>query len=233
MARTGSYDIMSIMEHKVLQQYKKNPLLADIVSNYLALFILGLLYETGPKNLGALSKDVSSVSVSAFGESIALLLKAQLISESDEEITITELGEKYLARLGLLRKVSLERKKRVRVLVVDDMEIMRDFLRSILDSRHVQCDVACNGLEAMELLRKYRYEVVFLDIKMPDISGIEVLEFIARSYPDTKAIMVTGYPSPEYVSRSFQFGAVDFIEKPFDTDRLLDSFDHVLTLNKN
>jgi len=101
------------------------------------------------------------------------------------------------------------------MLVVDDEEDVCERLRSIL-SRKFNCTVemACNGQGALEKIKHRKFDLVILDIKMPGLSGIDVLKEGVKVSPETKFLAMSGYDSHEVANEALRAGAVDFISKP-------------------
>ena len=116
-----------------------------------------------------------------------------------------------------------------KVLIVDDNDLMRTLLRGILRSESCQVvGEAKNGTIALDLVERTFPDVVFLDVMMPEMDGIEVLQYIKERHPRIKVIMITGNPSVENVQDSIQGGASGFIVKPFNTARVLDTLQKTL-----
>ncbi len=116
-----------------------------------------------------------------------------------------------------------------KVLIVDDNDLMRTLLRGILRSESCQVvGEAKNGTIALDLVERTFPDVVFLDVMMPEMDGIEVLQYIKERHPRIKVIMITGNPSVENVQESIQGGAAGFIVKPFNTARVLDTLHKAL-----
>ena len=80
---------------------------------------------------------------------------------------------------------------------------------------------AVNGQEAIEKLKKDRYEILICDIKMPKATGIQVLKEAKKNDPDIQVIMMTGYGEESNYNDSIHFGAIGFISKPFHIDEVL------------
>jgi len=111
--------------------------------------------------------------------------------------------------------------EQVRVLVVDDEESVRNLLQRILEGTGYQVSTAANGKEALYKMSLGETELVLLDIKMPEMSGIEVLSKLTADSPDTCAIMVTSVAETETAVEAMKLGAYDYILKPFDRDDVL------------
>jgi len=107
-----------------------------------------------------------------------------------------------------------------RVLIVDDEKSIRNSLRDILEYEKFEVDDAENGIVAIDSVKANKYDVVLLDIKMPQMDGIEVLGHIL-DITDVPVIMISGHGTIETAVESIKLGAYDFISKPIDLNRLL------------
>jgi DNA-binding NtrC family response regulator len=106
------------------------------------------------------------------------------------------------------------------ILVVDDDPDIRDILRDSLSSLGSRALTASNGEECLKLLDKEAPDIVFLDIEMPDKSGLEVLKEIRQRGMDVTVVMITAYGTIERAVQAMKDGAFDFITKPFDFDHI-------------
>ena len=106
------------------------------------------------------------------------------------------------------------------VLVVDDEEIMRDSCSQILSGLKCGVKTSESGDEALDLMKNEFFDIVILDLKMPGICGMEVLQRIKEDSPDTIVIVITGYATIDSAVEAMKNGAYDFIAKPFTPDRL-------------
>ncbi|MBN1971219.1 MAG: sigma-54-dependent Fis family transcriptional regulator [Candidatus Delongbacteria bacterium] len=109
------------------------------------------------------------------------------------------------------------------VLVVDDEPLMRDMLYSALRRKKMPVDKAEDGKEAVDMLSKKEYDIVITDIRMPRLSGMDLLAVINKKYPETDVIMLTAYGTIEDAVKAMQMGAYDFVEKKENT--LLDEIE--------
>ncbi len=107
-----------------------------------------------------------------------------------------------------------------RILVVDDEEIVIRSCQRILAEGDFQVDAARNGLDALEKIQEDDYDVVILDIKMPKMNGIEVLQRVKESHPDIDVIMITGLNLIDTAVKAMKLGAFDYLPKPFDPEEL-------------
>ncbi len=103
-----------------------------------------------------------------------------------------------------------------RVLVVDDEPSLRLSLEAALTDWGFHVNVAQNGLEAVKMIEKENHHLVFLDMKLPDRNGLEVLSDIRRLSPDTMVVMMTAYGTTSSTVEAIKMGAYDYINKPFE-----------------
>lgn len=106
------------------------------------------------------------------------------------------------------------------VLVVDDERSMRDFLKILLEKEGHRVTTADNGEKALAILDGQAIDVVISDIRMPGISGIELLESIKAVLPELPVIMITAFASPDDAVLAMKNGAFDYISKPFNVDEI-------------
>ncbi len=111
--------------------------------------------------------------------------------------------------------------EQVRVLVVDDEESVRNLLQRILEGAGYQVTTVASGKEALYQVSLGKVKLVLMDIKMPEMSGIEALSKLTAESPDTCAIMVTSVAETETAIEAMKLGAYDYILKPFDRDDVL------------
>ena len=104
-----------------------------------------------------------------------------------------------------------------RILVIDDERAIRNTLKEILEFEGYTVDTAADGKSGVEAAKKQPYDLVYCDVKMPGMDGIEVLEQVE----DTTFIMISGHATVETAVEALKKGAFDFLEKPIDLNRLL------------
>ncbi len=110
-----------------------------------------------------------------------------------------------------------------RILICDDEEGLRESFKLILSDKY-KLSFATNGLEALEMLEKDGApDLVILDIKMPKLSGLEILKKIKDKEPKLPVIIVTGYQSVEMAQEALRSGAADYIPKPFESKQILNA----------
>lgn len=106
------------------------------------------------------------------------------------------------------------------ILVVDDDQGMRDFIEILLMREGYEVTVAPGGREALQLCRKNKYDVLITDLKMPKMSGIDLLKEVKEHSPETMVIVLTAFASGETALAAMKEGAYDYIEKNFDVEDL-------------
>src|SRR5688572_9926238 len=109
---------------------------------------------------------------------------------------------------------------RLRILVVDDEPSMRDMLRIVLRRDGYDVVVAENGRQAIAALQEQNVDLLLSDIRMPDVSGVEVLRVAKEINRDIVAFMMTAFASTDTAVEAMRLGAVDYFTKPFSMDEL-------------
>lgn len=108
-----------------------------------------------------------------------------------------------------------------KILVIDDETGIREGTKRALTAQGYEVDAAENGEQGLELIKKNSYDLILLDVMMPGISGIELIEKIHQVDPETVCVIITGYATVEMAVRAIKEGAYDFLTKPFTVDDLL------------
>lgn len=108
-----------------------------------------------------------------------------------------------------------------RILVVDDEESVRNLLQRVLTGAGYEVLTAVNGQEALLKISQVDFSIVLLDIKMPGMSGMEVLQQLTTDHPDICAVMVTALGDAQTAVEAMKMGAYDYITKPFNRDDLM------------
>jgi len=107
------------------------------------------------------------------------------------------------------------------ILVIDDERSIRNTLKEVLEYENHKVDLAVDGMEALDMFSKIKYDILLCDIKMPKMDGIEVLEKVHEMASDATVIMISGHGNIDTAVEAIKKGAFDFIEKPLDLNRLL------------
>ena len=120
-----------------------------------------------------------------------------------------------------LKRVEVNDAK-ARILAVDDEPVVLDSFRKILVLAGFSVDTVENGPEALGLVQRRDYDFVFTDLKMPGMDGVEVVKAVRHLRPDVDVAVITGYGTIETAVETMQHGAVDYVQKPFTEDELLE-----------
>ena len=118
------------------------------------------------------------------------------------------------------------------ILIVDDELGPREALRMILRD-HYQVSVAASGKEALDCFTRSEYDLVILDIRMPDINGVDLLADLKKIAPDTEVVMITAYASVETATKAMRYGAFDYLIKPFDRSSVYNAVEKGLVRRDN
>ena len=114
------------------------------------------------------------------------------------------------------------------ILVVDDELGMRQFLTHLLQREGHDVRVAESGVVAMAQLREKKADLILSDVRMPDMSGIDLLRAAREVFPDVEVIMMTAFANVDTAREAFLLGAYDFVQKPFDNDLLKETIARAL-----
>ena len=125
-------------------------------------------------------------------------------------------GKEYLAGNGVLAMAE------EKVLLVDDELEFTQVLSQRMESRGVGVDTAASGAEALEKARGKSYDAIILDLSMPEMDGIETLKHLLEINPDLQVILLTGLASLEKGIEAVKVGAMDFLEKPAEIQKLME-----------
>ena len=119
-----------------------------------------------------------------------------------------------------------------RILVVDDEADIRESLELLLSSEGYRIDLAANGTEGLAKFESAPYELVLLDLMMPDRSGMDVLKDIRERDRETPVAMITAYGSIEVAVQALKNGATNYFPKPWDNEKLLVEIDQMIGANR-
>jgi len=112
-------------------------------------------------------------------------------------------------------------KKPLKVLVIDDEKVICDACHLILTENGHEVERCLTGRQGLEVLRKESYDVVLLDMKLPDIDGMEILKAFQTEKFNTCIIVMTGYSTISNAVEAMKLGAADYLTKPFTDEELL------------
>jgi len=122
--------------------------------------------------------------------------------------------------------VSLKRAEvpnpKAKILCVDDEDVILDSFRKILVLDGYAVDTVNSGPEAINLVKSNHYDFLFTDLKMPEMDGVDVVKAVKHLRPDIDVIIITGYATVETAVDCMKLGAMDYVQKPFTEDELLE-----------
>ena len=108
-----------------------------------------------------------------------------------------------------------------RILIVDDEEIVRLSYARVLSGSHCKVMAAWTPPEISRLLQQDPYDVVLLDLRMPELDGMTILRAIRERWPESEVIIITGYPTIESAKEALTLGAYDYLAKPVGPDQII------------
>jgi len=124
-----------------------------------------------------------------------------------------------------------------RVLIVDDEKGIREALKQVLEYEEIEVQTCASGHEALRVYAEFHPHLVFLDVKMEGMDGLETLKRVRELDPHAQVVMISGHGTIQTAVEATQLGAYDFLEKPLDTDRILltlrNALQHVVLVSEN
>lgn len=121
--------------------------------------------------------------------------------------------------------------KNLTFVVVDDAVFMRTLLKKMIEEveEFTVIGEGCNGYDAIEKAKKYKPDIMTLDITMPDMDGIRAVKEVMKESPNTKIIMVSAMGQQSMVIEAIKLGAKDFVVKPFEKSRVIQAIRNVIS----
>ena len=111
--------------------------------------------------------------------------------------------------------------EKILILVVDEQFTDREALKKILEDRGYRVATAIDGAEAIEMVKSRHYDIIFLDVRLPDMNGVETFEQVKKIDPQATVIMMTGCAEEDLVKRAVSAGAYTCLYKPFDIEKVI------------
>ncbi len=108
-----------------------------------------------------------------------------------------------------------------RILIADDDAVIREGLRRILSAEGYEVETVSNGRAALERLEQKRFKLLVTDLKMPGMSGLEVLKSLRTCQPELPVVLITGYAAIDNAVEAMKNGATDYLSKPFDNEEII------------
>jgi DNA-binding NtrC family response regulator len=112
--------------------------------------------------------------------------------------------------------------EKAKILIVDDDENVRKTMKAILEDENYRVEIATNGKQAIQMSNEKMYNLAFLDIRLPDMEGVELLKLMKEYVPRTRKIMLTGYPTIQNAVTAVNEKADAYLLKPVDVEKLLE-----------
>jgi CheY-like chemotaxis protein len=116
-----------------------------------------------------------------------------------------------------------------RILVVDDNKDFADIFCDILKTNDHITKSCYSGPQAIEIVKKSDFDIIFLDIRMPEMNGVQALKEIKKLRPEITVIMMTGYSVDEIIQKALEEKASEIVYKPFEVDKILSLIDATKT----
>lgn len=148
-------------------------------------------------------------------------LTEQKQKKEREQVLQESLKLDFTTEAKTLKRAEVPNPK-ARILCVDDEEVILSSFRKILVLDGYSVDTVETGQEALGLIQKHHYDFVFTDLKMPQMDGVEVCKAVKHLRPDIDVIIITGYASVETAVETMKYGAMDYVQKPFTEDELVE-----------
>lgn len=120
-----------------------------------------------------------------------------------------------------------------KILVVDDESTICDSVKKILSRKGYSVENTLNASDAMDKMKKDKYDILITDLMMPKISGMELIELVKKYYPEIDVLVITGYATIDTAVQATKLGVLDYIQKPFTPGELTDRIQKAIELRKN
>jgi DNA-binding response OmpR family regulator/flavodoxin len=152
-----------------------------------------------------------------------------MVPYSELKANVARLDAEMAGRAALEKEAKTE-PDHMSVLVIDDEVAVNNNVRKILKKKGYRVDQATSKAEALEKIVQRDYQLVLLDLKIPGVKGLELLEAIRNVQPQARVIIITGYASIETAVQTARMGAVDYIPKPFTPDEIRSATENAIRL---
>ena len=152
-----------------------------------------------------------------------------MVSYDELKANVARLDAEMAGRAAAEKEAKAE-PDNMHVLVIDDEVAVNNNVRKILKKKGYRVDQATSKAEALEKIDQRGYRLVLLDLKMPGVKGLELLEAIRTAQPQARVIIITGYASIETAVQTARMGAVDYVPKPFTPDEIRSATENAIRL---
>ncbi|MFI5176346.1 MAG: response regulator [Terriglobia bacterium] len=119
---------------------------------------------------------------------------------------------------------------KIKILVIDDEPSVVDAVKLILNDNGYDTIVALTGRDGIEAGKRTRFDVTITDLRLPDMSGIDVLKWMRTNDPSSRVILITSHSTPEVVKKAMNGGAIKVLPKPFSPEELIELVTQALSV---
>ncbi len=116
----------------------------------------------------------------------------------------------------------------MKILIVDDQKGIRRLLTEVFSDHSYEIESCSNGIAALEIISRFKPDMIIMDVKMPGMSGIDVLKKIRDTDRHVRVVMMTAYSDQHYINEAEDLGVAKFIIKPFDLNQLKGQVEEIL-----
>jgi DNA-binding NtrC family response regulator len=120
-----------------------------------------------------------------------------------------------------------------KILVVDDESTICDSVKKILSRKGFEVENTLNATDAIERMKKEKFDILITDLMMPEVSGMELIELVKKYYPEIDVLVITGYATIDSAVQATKLGALDYLQKPFTPNELTDRVQKAIELRKS
>ena len=152
---------------------------------------------------------------------IAKRIREKKTLQEREEALKVSIDLDFSREAKTLKRAEVENPN-AKIICVDDEAVILDSFRKILVLDGYSVDTVETGREALGLIQTHSYDFLFTDLKMPEMDGVEVTKSVKHLRPDIDVVIITGYATVETAVECMKFGALDYVQKPFTKDELLE-----------
>lgn len=141
------------------------------------------------------------------------------------ELPAIRIGRQFRFIRDQIDKWLLQKQRRViaQILVIDDEPVIGQLFKDTLQGNSYQVMTTTSSSEGLELFNKKYFDLIFLDLKMPEIDGAELFRHIRETNKQVPVVIITGYPDSELMEKAMEHGPVLVMKKPFDSDAILNA----------
>lgn len=138
------------------------------------------------------------------------------------EIPAVKIGNRFRFDKSQIDRWLLQNKagRRPHILVIDDDPVIGQLFTSSLEDSYSEVTTTVSSLEALDLISNRHFDLIFLDLMMPELDGSEVLRHVKKTNNDIPVVIITGYPDSDLMNKAMEYGHFAVIKKPFDSRQI-------------